>query len=76
MKKIVKHHLSVVCCLVVIIMALACSSQKNVERIETDTTIDLSGRWNDTDSREVSEAIILDCLNHPWITNHMTTSEA
>ena len=74
MKKIAKHYLSGVCFLVLIIAVPGCSSQKNVERIEADTTIDLSGRWNDTDSREVSEAIILDCLNHPWIANHMTHS--
>ena len=45
-------------------------STKTVERIEVDTTIDLSGRWNDTDSRQVSEAMIVDCLNHPWISRH------
>ena len=49
-----------------------CGAGKRVERIETDTVTDLSGRWNDTDSRLVSEAMIADCLNHPWITRHMT----
>jgi uncharacterized protein (TIGR02722 family) len=29
--------------------------------------IDLSGKWNDTDSRFVSEAMIDDCLNRPWL---------
>lgn len=76
MKNIAKHQLSTINFLVVIIMFLGCSSHKTVERIETDTTVDLSGRWNDTDSRQVSEAMILDCLNHPWITNHMTQSKA
>ena len=58
-------------CILVIILA-GCGSAKTVERIEVDTTIDLSGRWNDTDSRQVSEAMIADCLNHPWISRHMT----
>jgi uncharacterized protein (TIGR02722 family) len=39
---------------------------KQVKRVETDTTIDLSGRWNDTDSRLVSEEMIQDAMNRPW----------
>ena len=38
-------------CIAFIILA-GCGSAKTVERIEVDTTIDLSGRWNDTDSRQ------------------------
>jgi len=52
-----------------------CAAKKTVERIEVDSVVDLSGRWNDTDSRLVSEAMIVDCLNHPWITQHMTKSK-
>jgi hypothetical protein len=29
--------------------------------------VDLSGRWNDTDSRMVSEAMISACLGKPWL---------
>ena len=61
-------------CILMVILA-SCGAPKTVERIEADTTIDLSGEWNDTDSRQVSEAMITDCLNHPWITRHTTTSE-
>ena len=43
---------------------------KQVSRVEVDRTIDLSGRWNDTDSRMVAEEMIGDCLNHPWINDH------
>ncbi len=58
--------------LVVAIAALlsGCGGKK-VTRVEVDTTIDLSGRWNDTDSRLVAEEMIADCLSHPWITDHM-----
>lgn len=49
-------------------------AKRTVTRVETDTTIDLSGRWNDTDSRLVSEEMIRDCLNHPWLTRHLTTA--
>jgi len=39
---------------------------KKVTRIDTDTTIDLSGKWNDADSRMVAEEMIRDCLSKPW----------
>ena len=43
---------------------------KKVRRIDPETTTDLSGNWNDTDSRQVSEAMIADAMSHPWITEH------
>jgi uncharacterized protein (TIGR02722 family) len=43
-----------------------CASPR-VTRTEVEKTIDLSGRWNDTDSRLVSEEMIKDCLARPWI---------
>ena len=61
-------------CMLFIILA-GCSQKKTVQRIEVDTIVDLSGRWNDTDSRQVSEAMIADCLNHPWISQHMVGAQ-
>ncbi|MCE2403158.1 penicillin-binding protein activator LpoB [Candidatus Poribacteria bacterium] len=52
-----------------------CGPSKQVTRIDSDTTVDLSGRWNDTDSRWVAETMISDCLGHVWITNHMTQAK-
>lgn len=54
----------------VLLMALAlftagCST--SVERVDTGKTIDLSGAWNDTDSRLVSEEMMQDVMNRPWI---------
>ena len=43
-----------------------CASVK-VDRIEVDETVDLSGRWNDTDSRLVSKEMINDVLSRTWI---------
>jgi len=53
------------------LVAAGCSSGKVVTRVESDEQIDLSGRWNDTDSRLVSEEMIRDCLNHPWLGEFM-----
>ncbi len=37
-----------------------------VDRVEVDKTIDLSGRWNDSDSRLVAEQMISDVFAHSW----------
>jgi uncharacterized protein (TIGR02722 family) len=38
-----------------------------VSRVASDSTIDLTGRWNDTDSRLVAEEMISDCLGQRWL---------
>ena len=39
----------------------------SVKREDVNTTIDISGRWNDTDSRLVAEEMIKDCLSQSWL---------
>jgi uncharacterized protein (TIGR02722 family) len=51
-----------------IIITFGCSPK--VSRINSDQEIDLSGRWNDTDSKLVSEQMIQDALSRPWLTNY------
>lgn len=65
-----KYGLIICALLVGITFFSSCSSSKQVTRVDADTTIDLSGRWNDTDSRMVADDIIQDCLTHPWINDH------
>ncbi len=43
----------------------ACATR--VERVDVDETLDLSGEWNDTDSRLVSEEMMRDVLARPWL---------
>ncbi len=45
-------------------LMLACGTK--VERMDVNTTKDLSGKWNDTDSRLVAETMIQECLNGAW----------
>jgi uncharacterized protein (TIGR02722 family) len=47
------------------LMAIGCSTK--VTRVQADSTIDLTGRWNDTDSRLVAEEMIKDCLAQRWL---------
>lgn len=46
-----------------VLIFLAGCSTRTVKRISPDESIDLSGRWNDTDSRIVSEKMINEILN-------------
>jgi uncharacterized protein (TIGR02722 family) len=43
---------------------------KKVVRMDVEEQKDLSGKWNDTDSRLVSEEMIKDCLSRTWIDNY------
>lgn len=72
--KAVVYKLTLYILLISIIVVSGCTTAKQVTRIDPDTTIDLSGRWNDTDSRFVAEEMIGDCLTHPWINNHGTAT--
>jgi penicillin-binding protein activator len=49
-------------------MGLFGCAKRTVTRVAADTTVDLSGRWNDTDSREVATTMIQEALNAPWVT--------
>ncbi len=44
-----------------------CGASKTVSRVEPNEQIDLSGEWNDTDSRLVAEEMIKDVLARPWL---------
>ncbi len=45
----------------------SCSSSRKVSRVNTNEVIDLSGRWNDTDSQLVSAEMIKDLLGSRWL---------
>lgn len=51
-----------------VLLAAGCATR--VDRIGVDETRDLSGRWNDTDSRLVSAEMIDDMLSRAWLVNH------
>jgi penicillin-binding protein activator len=53
-----------------LLLLTACGPK--VTRIDVAEVRDLSGRWNDTDSRLVADTMIQDCLNHPWLFQHAT----
>lgn len=46
---------------------VACATGPEVKRVGVEEQIDISGEWNDTDSRLVSEEMIKDALSRPWL---------
>lgn len=48
------------------LVAVSACNKKKVTRIDPDTQIDLSGRWNDVDSKLVANEMITDVMERPW----------
>lgn len=48
-------------------LAAGCASGPQIQRMDANTVTDVSGRWNDTDSRLVAEEMIQDSLSRPWL---------
>lgn len=64
--------LNLLAALLITLSSMSCSSTMHrVERIDVDETIDLSGRWNDTDSRTVADEMVTQVLEGAWITEHL-----
>lgn len=51
------------------VLLSSCSSTKQVARVDENQQIDLSGRWNDVDSKLVSEEMVSDALARVWLTD-------
>ena len=52
--------------IVILIVLSSCATVK-VARVSSDTTVDLSGYWNDTDVRLVCKDLINKCLSSPRV---------
>lgn len=47
------------------------SCSRQVTRVSTDQSIDISGNWNNTDSRLVAEEMTQTILGEKWISTHL-----
>jgi len=65
MKRSSWKYLSVVCLSFIMV---GCGSS-GVKRVDVNEEVALSDRWNDTDSRLVSEEMMGDMLTFPWFTD-------
>jgi uncharacterized protein (TIGR02722 family) len=51
-----------------LLLAGGCA-QKTVTRIDPNKQVDLSGRWNDTDSKLTASEMVKEVLGRPWLGN-------
>jgi uncharacterized protein (TIGR02722 family) len=52
---------------VAVALTTGCATGVKVQRLDVNEVTDVSGRWNDTDSRLVAEEMIQDSLSRPWL---------
>ncbi len=60
-------HAVAMLALIVATAATGCGKATRVTRVDTGVVTDFSGRWNDTDSRLVAEAMVREALDNPWL---------
>ena len=53
--------------LAMVILVSSCGPSRNVSRRSAGEALDLSGKWNDTDSRLMAEEMTKDIVSRPWI---------
>lgn len=53
--------------IVALTILIASCASRTVSRVDPAEQIDLSGRWNDTDSKQVAEEMIRDVMSKPWL---------
>jgi hypothetical protein len=56
------------------LLFLLTACNPTVTRVDSDSVTDLSGNWNDTDSRLVAEEMIQDVLSRSWLSNFNRSS--
>lgn len=65
-------RLVVAVCLLATVGSTALSScSRKVTRLDPTETVDISGSWNNTDSRMVADEMIGDVASRPWLANHL-----
>lgn len=61
--------------IILLIVLIGGCAGTSVERVKPDEVVDLSGRWNDTDSRLVAEEMVKDALSRPWINSYTAKNQ-
>lgn len=64
------NKLLAVAAIAVSAMVITSCATRQVTRVNTDETIDISGSWNNTDSRMVAQELTGNILNASWINTH------
>lgn len=70
-----KIGLSLVVAMCTMLALVGCARETRVTRVDAGVVTDLSGRWNDTDSRLVAESMVKEALEYPWLGNFSRTKQ-
>ena len=62
-----RSHRTLLVILPAVFVMWGCGPSRQVSRIDAESTTDLSGEWNDTDSRLVANEMISDVMAQPWL---------
>ena len=57
--------------LLIVVSVMFSCNRRTVQRVDPNKQVDLSGRWNDSDSKLVSLEMISDVLSRPWRTAYV-----
>ena len=60
---------------VLLVISIQCKPVNTISRISPDSITELSGKWNDTDARLVSQEMIGDALSNRWLGNYTESAE-
>ena len=55
--------------LLLAVIPVGCGKEARITRVDPGVVTDFSGRWNDTDSKVVAEAMIKEMTSRPWLKN-------
>ena len=64
---IVMNRRRMVLVVLALVSLVGCAQETRVTRVDSGVVTDLSGRWNDTDSRMVAESMVKEALEYPWL---------
>ena len=65
------HQMTLRLCTMTVILAVVAGCSTTVTRVPAEEQIDLSGRWNDTDSQQAAQALVDQSMSTPWLDNHL-----
>jgi len=67
-----RHQKGILFLVMAIFLFLEACGGIKVSRVEPEITTDLSGRWNDTDSRLVAQEMVADALGRSWLESYIS----
>lgn len=67
----IKYAVSLI---LIIFLIAGCGSSRKITRLDEKEITDLSGRWNDTDSKLIAAAMVTDLTQRPWIDNYISNN--